>query len=398
MASAASIGSPGWARHGMLAALLLAASYGVVLLVAGVASSGELITAGPPPLVLAAARLEPLRGQLQRLPDAVVIHGPDAAGLAIVAAQVPPLAAADYRRLAWRIRGAAPGATPPMVVWRTRESPNRTFSLRLAWIAPGLAGSDLAAEDGWRGTITGLALAVQGPVGAPLAIEHLTLSSPSAAATMHAIVQEWGTFFPFRGNSFTFPFDEERTHVLPLVAATALALILAMLAYVVVARRRGAVDAAVLWILFLAAWLVLDARWQVNLWQQLARTGAQFAGRDTHARHLAEDDHQIYELMQRLRAVLPPPPARILFLSDNATLRTRGSYFLLPHSVFFQFGGKMRAPAYEQVHAGDHVLLLFYTALAYDPAARTLTWPDGRSRNVVELYAGPDGARLLRVL
>lgn len=317
-------------------------------------------------------------------------------GIAAVGLRTEPFAAADYNRVVWRIATINAPRTTLLVLWRTRESPSRTFSRRLEWVGPGLAAADLDSEDGWRGSIVGLALATQGAITQPLPLEGVTLATASAASEIHTVLREWSTFFPFRGNSFSLPFDEERTHVLSLVVATALAEALAALGYVYHARRRRvALDARVLWGIFLAGWLVLDLRWQLNLWKQLGMTAQQFAGKTIDAKHRSEDDHPIYELMQQMRAVLPPPPVRILFLSDNQTLRTRGGYFLLPHNVNFM---RTTVPTFDQLHPGDYVVLLFYDRLGYDAAQKRLVWPDGRSKPVAELFAPPGGPKLLRVL
>ncbi|MEP7207645.1 MAG: hypothetical protein ABI920_11950 [Casimicrobiaceae bacterium] len=374
----------------------LAGAYLVVLLVVGAWRSDGQLTAGAAPLVANDTQLEPLRGGVRRVPGALVIEAPDAAGLAIIAMRTAPFAAADYHHVAWRIDTNVTPRTSLNVLWRTREAPNRTFTRRLQWIAPGVAATELSADDGWRGTVTGFALATQGAITQPLPVQSVTLASPSAASAIREVIAEWSTFFPFRGNSFTFPFDEERTHVLALVPATALAALIAGLFHLVRARRRQAVDMRVVWTIFLAAWLVLDTRWQLNLWRQLRTTAAQFAGRTLEAKHLAEDDHPIYALMQAVRAALPPLPVRIFFLSDNSTLRTRGGYFLFPHNVYFLFSPKNRVPAFEQVRAGDCVLMLLYDGLRYAPEQHRLVWPDGREKPVQELLVR-DGATLLRV-
>ncbi|MEO5700698.1 MAG: hypothetical protein ABIS17_10175 [Casimicrobiaceae bacterium] len=379
-----------------VALAMLIAAYLVVLLVVGVWRSDGQLTAGAAPMVANESQLEPLRGSVRSVPGALVIEAPDATGLAIIAMRTQPFAAADYHHVAWRIDIRVTPRTALNVLWRTREAPNRTFARRLQWIAPGVAATELAADDGWRGTITGFALATQGAITQPLPVQSVTLASPSAASAIRDVVTEWSTFFPFRGNSFTFPFDEERTHVLALVPATALAAVIAVLFHLVRVRRRQAVDMRVVWTIFLIAWLVLDARWQLNLGQQLRMTAAQFAGRTLEAKHHAEDDSPIYLLMQAVRAALPSQPVRIFFLSDNPTLRTRGGYFLYPHNVYFHYAPKNRVPAFEQVRAGDCVLLLLYDGLRYAPEQHRLVWPDGREKPVQELLVR-DGATLVCV-
>ncbi len=297
-----------------------------------------------------------------------------------------------------RLRLAATPQAAVLFLWRTRETPGRTFSKRLELQSSGIATAELDEEPGWRGSVIGVALAVQGALPQPIGVESLTLSSVTLGSVLGEMVSDWGTFFRFRGNSFTFPFDEERGHTLSLLLATALSGAVAALLYAQLMRRRKrAVDTRVLWAIFLVAWLVVDLRWQVNLGRQLALTARQFAGRSIDEKHRAEDDHQIYEVMQQVRAALPAAPVRLVLLSDVPTLRTRGAYFLLPHNVMWQFGRRNPRPGPEQLHPGEYVLLLLYSGLGYDSAQKRLVWPDGRTRDVQEVYAPQGGPVLLRI-
>ncbi len=398
-ADAAESLGPSWTRRGATCIGLLLAGYLVVLTTTALLSSGGSIGITAPPMIIASEQLEPLRGRVRQVPGVAVFEQPDQTGVAIVGARTPSFAASDYQRVTVNLRLASAPQAAVMFVWRSRETPGRTFSKRLELQPSGLATADLDGEPGWGGSIVGVALALQGPLPQPVGVESMTLSSVSFGSVLHQIASDWATFFRFRGNSFTFPFDEERTQTLSLLVATALAGLVAAVVYVQVMRRRKrTVDARVLWGLFLVAWLLLDLRWQVNLGRQLLLTAQQFAGKSIDDKHRAEEDHQIYEVMQQVRAALPPAPVRLLLLSDIPTLRTRGAYFLLPHNVLWQFGRRNPRPAPEQLHPGEYVLLMLYSGLVYDRGQQRLVWPDGRSRNVQETYAPPGGPVLLHIL
>src|SRR6185369_10252466 len=139
--------------------------------------------------------------------------------------------------------------------------------------------------------------------------------------SLREIATEWLTFYPFRGITITLPFDEERTQALPLVPAIALAIALATIAHALVRRRRKLpLDARFIWALVLVGWLAVDLRWQANLAWQLGLTAQRFAGKTQEEKNLALDDRDLYVLVGDVRAVLPPPPARVLFLADNYSL------------------------------------------------------------------------------
>ena len=56
-------------------------------------------------------------------------------------------------------------------LWRTQERPNRNFSKRLAWTDTRIAPLDLGPDDGWTGSITGVALVARGVLSRPLALD-----------------------------------------------------------------------------------------------------------------------------------------------------------------------------------------------------------------------------------
>ena len=146
--------------------------------------------------------------------------------------------------------------------------------------------------------------------------------------------------------------------------------------------------------IFLAGWMLLDLRWQANLWRQLGDTAAAFAGKSTEEKHASGVDRELYALAQRVLAKLPQPPARIAVLARNDSLRFRVAYFLYPHSVNGIFGPEPRPG---DLRSGDHVLLFFYDSAAYDRDTQALVWTDGQRRSVDELLIESRDVALVRV-
>jgi hypothetical protein len=383
------------------AAVLLVAAYAAVVLGLVATRSNGAWDAGPAPIVVPATGFALTRGGGHAAGNAFVVDALDASGTAVLAASVTPFPADRYPRVEWNV-AAVPAARPELAfLWRTREQPERTFALPLRWQERRIAPLEPTEGDGWSGTVTGVALAVRAPLAQPLALESLVLPGVSAGFAAAELSRQWATPHPLTLTSITFPFDDERYEDLSLLAATALAQGLAIAGYLVLARRRRwPIDRRVIWALFLGGWLVLDARWQVQLWRQHGETAREFAGKTDRERHLADADHELYALMHELRAALPAAPVRILFLSDNLPLRERGAFFLYPHSVnAFALGrpGERKSIAPDRLHAGDYVLLFLYAGVTYDRGAKALVWPDGRRRAVEEVLWKNDGLALLRV-
>jgi hypothetical protein len=390
--------SPRW---WWLSPALLFVAFAIVLIgFVGLHARGNWLR-GPVSIVVPAAGFNIMRGTGHASGKTFVLDALDDTGSALVGTHAVPFTADKYPRVELNV--AAPGPVRPAlaVLWRTREHPGRTFVKQFEWQDNRVAPLELTVADGWTGTVSGVVLAVRGELSAPLAFDSLVMPGISAATVAADIGREWAARHPFQGNSIVIPFDTERDQRLSLVAATALAVGLAIAGYAALARRRRwPLDARVCWAIFLAGWLLLDARWQVNLWRQLAATGAQFAGKTGEEKHLAADDRELYSIMREMAAALPAAPVRIMFLADNGALRARGAYFLYPHNVdaFYAIGGR-KAPTLDPdtLRAGDHVLVFLYGGATYDRAAGALAWPDGRRRAVDEILFKTDGVALLRL-
>jgi hypothetical protein len=389
---------PGW---WLASASWLGLGYGVVLVVLVALHAGASLFSDVPAIAAPGRTFELVRGIGNPSGDAFVLARPDLGGAAILTLRTDAFSAAQYSRVEWRL--AQPSASRPEIVflWRTREQPGRTHVKPLHWVDAGLAPLELGAKDGWAGTVTGIGLAVRGAMPQPIVLDAVVLPGNSAASVARVIGDQWSRHYPFRGASITLPFDREREDYLPLPVATALAVALALAGCWLLARRRGwPHDPRVFWAVFLGGWLVLDARWQVNLWHQLGDTAREYAGKTTEQKHYAADDRELYAIMRTMAAALPAAPVRIMFLSDNPALRARGAFFLYPHNVDAFFLHDPRAPRTigpRDGHPGDYVLLFLYRGIAYDRAARELVWPDGARRPVDEVAYRDEHVVLVRL-
>ncbi|MEO5701569.1 MAG: hypothetical protein ABIS17_15095 [Casimicrobiaceae bacterium] len=392
----------GWWKALLVALLALAAGSAVVLLAAVVLHAGADWFAASVVIEVPSSRLELVRGQGRRAEATLVIESaPD--GPAVVVGAVAPFAADDYPRVEWQL-AAARAPDEILFIWRTRERPGRTFTRPLNWTAGGAAPLAIAADENWRGTIVGMGLAVRGPLAAPVAIASVRLPSGAAAATLRAFVSQWWEDFPLQGYAVAFPFDRERTHLVPIVPALAAAVTLGGGGLLAIGRRRSRpMDGRVWWLVFAIAWLVLDARWHANLARAVTDTHTRYAGKTMEEKWLAADDAALYKLAREVSPLLPAGPARILVLADNPILAVRLGHFLSPHNVYSPLkpprtrnDPHQGTPDHDSLRAGDHVLLFFYGRLRYDPAASNLLWADDHVRHVTPLLARP-GALFVRV-
>lgn len=376
---------------------LLLVGISLSVLLAAIAHSGGNWRSGPPAITMDGGSFALVRGRGHRAGGAFVLEATDAELLAVLSARVAPFPAEGHPRVDLDLHSTDVLPVELVFLWRTQERPNRNFSKTLTWIGTRIAPLELGADDGWAGSITGVALVVRGSLPRPLVLESFSVPSVSVATVVADIGAQWSALIPIVAASVTLPFDDERSHYATMLASIAFGALIAAAIYGLIARRGLRRDPRVYGAIVIAGWLLLDVRWQVNLWRQLARTEAMFAGKTTEEKHLASDDRELYSLMREVSRALPAPPVRIHFVADDLALRTRGSYFLYPQNVYHSETMRARKPLPEDLRGGDYVLLFLTSDLGYDASTREVTWPDGRRKAAEEILARPPGLTLVRM-
>jgi hypothetical protein len=379
-----------------VAATLLGVAFCAVLLYPVVTMSTGGWADGPAPIVVSGPDWIPMQGSGRRNGNGFVLEALGAGGVAILSGRLAPFQAKDFPRVEWTLDSASPPSRI-FFVWQTREHPKRNYSKPLQWLVNGVAPLELGAADGWSGTVIGVALVVRSDLEAPLRVGSLRLTSPSAAAVASEIFREWGARISLHGYSTHFPFDSERGHDLPLLAAVAIAEGIAMAAYVLLARQRGwRRDRRVLWAIFLGGWVLLDLRWQASLWRDVADQGLPFAGKTSEEKHLAAEDSALFALVEKMKAALPAPPSRIVLFCDNTAICSRAAFFLYPHNVYRASDWILKPPDPASLRTGDYLLLVYSRTVGYDPGRHVVVWRDGGTRAADEIALQPE-ALLLRI-
>src|SRR5207237_10771447 len=146
----------------------------------------------------------------------------------------------------------------------------------------------------------------------------------------------------------------------PISLTFAVILAFAALIYFALARWRpqwvGSSPPVIIRAIFLGAWIALDARWMWNLARQVNVTARLYAGKSSHERHLAADDRALFAFIEKVRAQLPPPPARIFVVADEHSFRDHSAYRLYPYNVFFDPSPNTLPPA-SAVRPGDSMVV-----------------------------------------
>ena len=394
--------TPRWPWWASGAALLGLAAAGVLAWIVGDNSGAELF-GGAPPQVVNGAALKLTNGVGHPSGTSFVLESAQD-GIVSLSTEVVPFAAERYPRVEWDLRSVDPPAELAFA-WRTRENPRRTYSKPIHWLGGRVMPLKLDANDGWRGTIIGIALVARGEMPTPLEVRSFTLPSTTAVSTLEETFAQWGGRFPLKGYAISFPFDAERSHFMAMGQAMAVACGLAIAAYLAIAYLRGGrIDWRVAWAILAVAWIALDLRWQADLGREVAAAAAQFGGKTGYEKALAADDAQLVALALELKRALPLPPARVIVLSDSGAMALRVTHFLFPLNVSRNAAarngehdlGKRGVASGATLRSGDHVVLLSYSGLRYDADKRALVWPDGTALSAEIVIAKPE-ALLLRI-
>ncbi len=261
-----------------------------------------------------------------------------------------------------------------------------------------LLPASLAQEKGWTGNITGLALAIKGPLETPVVIEEVSANPMGLPDVLRARAEDWLSFEPWSASSINTLSGGADVQDLPLPALLFGSAVLAFALWVALAYRRGWLASlpAALGTAFLAVWLVSDARWTDNLVRQAGATVAQFGGKDAQTRHPDTEDGRLFAFIEHARAKLPATPVRVFVASDTYYARARAAYHLYPYNVYY-VPETNAIPDPASLHAGDYMMVYMRHGIQFDAAAGRLHW-DGLPPVRAELLLLERGGALFRLL
>jgi hypothetical protein len=250
----------------------------------------------------------------------------------------------------------------------------------------------------WVGRITGVALAVRGPLAAPVRIYGVAMKSGGVVGQLGDLGGEWFAFEPWSGASINTITGGADVQDLPLPTLVVVAAILAAGIWFALALRSRRTDAlpVVLAVLFVVAWLVVDVQWMSNLARQTTETRAQFGGKDLRERHVAMEDGPLYQFIEKASAKLPAPPVRVFVVAEAGYFRGRAAYHLYPHNVYFD-PRENTVPPVSALRPGDFVLVYQRRGVQYNADDRKLRFEGGEPVAAEPVLVEP-GAALFRVL
>ena len=393
--AAASAVSPAW-QWGVAATAFVASAVVCLLGYLAFAAPGPWLDS-PPTLQWTARELTVPRGTAQLARQGLVVSAPDALRTAVIALNTS-FRARDYPAVVWDV-GGLPENMEVTLLWYSDINASRVFKRTLAIEAGHPISATLAGDPGWLGRIGGLALVLQGDFAQPIVVRGAAAEPMSALQVTGDRLREWLAFAPWTGASINGLEAQSDGHDLPFTVILAAVAGLAALLYAGLWRwRRGPLApaaAAGFAVIFIAAWILADARWQWNLMRQADLTRTLYGGKSWEERHRAGEDGALFAFIDRVRNKLPPPPARVFVTADLAYFRARAAYHLYPYNVYYD-PSSAAIPPPGTMRSGDYLLVYQRLGVQYDAAKQRLRW-DGQPPIAAQLLITDAGAALFEI-
>ena len=322
-----------------------------------------------------------VRGSGAVVGDELVVTAADVSGLVLISLHAD-LRASDYAAIAW-LAADVPEEADVRVLWRSEYQPSKLNAAAVSVEAHGLLPLTLAANPMWIGRVSGVALAIRGPLPQPIRIRGIVAKPMGAFELLRDRAAEWLKLESWTGTSINVVVGGADIQDLPLPPLFAAAFVLSGCGLLALRRWRPTAMptgiAAAAWIgVLVTAWRVLDARWTWNLLRQANVTARTYAGKDIRDKHLAAEDGALFAFIEQARAVMPATPARVFVVSDARYFRERAAYHLYPHNAFAdRIEGKM--PPAGALRPGDWLVVYQRHGVQYDAAQQKLRWETGET-------------------
>lgn len=322
--------------------------------------------------------LEVVEGAALKGPDSVLVAFEPGSDRIIIKAPSMPLAAEDSTAITVSFDQLPPGVRAG-VYWQSSES-RRLQSTPLVETADGSHTARLRGHPGWKGTIAEIGLAFLGRNAGSFTVNGLELVPLSWSETLKAYsvgLTDLETWSQRSINSLVYP--SSLMGATPTLVAAMLvfaAVIVVAILFLLLRKKTGFASVALG--VFVTVWLLLDARWQWVLAQNLSQARELYAEIPHEQKNLFGQDAQLQQLASLLKTrMLPEEPKRV-FIYDTGGRRSfnrlRLHYHLLPHNIHSL--GKQPNP--EFVKSGDYIVSIGpIPGVRYDSAERAM-FVDGK--------------------
>ncbi len=378
----------------MLRIAALSLLLGATLLIAGLTLFFPPANSGgqqAPALVWDAASVEVVAGTPTLMDNALQLEL-DNTGEGLLRLAARNMDAKDFSTIHLALQEPAAGLAVALV-WRNAQEPRDSLSYTLEnqtrqslW---------LATEElrGWSGKIDTLSLRFSGRAGDAVLIRDFSLFPASAAHNLLAIYSDLSGYAPWNTaamNTYTGAFNASSYY--PIVLAVSL-LLLSLLAYGVLLfllRKKLRFNWAVVALIFLTDWIILDMLWQHRLLHQLSDTHRLFAGKSTGERLAVGPDAELYKFASNVIPLLDSSGSRIFVTSSDTYSGMRTAYYFYPLNVHWALYGPA-LPNKDYLRSGDYIVLVQPSSVAFDPGRGRVKVPRRPDLEAEHVFTTPSG-------
>jgi hypothetical protein len=326
--------------------------------------------------------------------DKLVITRPDSKNATIIALITPRLSTLDYGLVGFEVDGM-PDEADVQLFWRNDLAPNKMFMRNMTVAGGRVQDAMVAGDSNWLGRINTVGLIIRGQLAQPLTIHRVVLS-PATAGTV--VMDRWRDWFEreaWTGISLSRVIGGRPGMNLPLSLLAGLAAFLAIVTYWGLQRwRTWAFSPLTIAAIVATAWLVVDLRWQWNLFENAAISMGRFANKDLSEKRLAGVDSELEKIATELRPLIDKD-ARVFVIAPDPVIAGRLSYLLLPAKVHYDIA-QNALPMPDRLKVGDFVLIHRKPGVRYSPEQKEFLWDD-RFRLKADIVYLKQGTVLARV-
>lgn len=227
----------------------------------------------------------------------------------------------------------------PAFFWREKSDAENLSRITLGEV--GEQSIDLAGEAEWRGEISEIGFLFTDNNGEPATLGAVRLQLDGLGARLNRMWKSWVHFERWSQRSVNYLHGGSANQQVSLPMLLIIWLAVTMLLLWLTSKLTGKPGSHQLLmnggVLFLAAWMLLDARWTANNLRQLHRSIESRWHTNDHERLLQGSDCGYYPYIQQLKdESLGDEPARILIVATPDVIDfypLRAKYHLPPHSA-----------------------------------------------------------------
>ena len=329
-----------------------------------------------------------VKGSGKRQPGMLTVNG-YTGGKAIISNLQGLKSSAAYRYVRFRLTPDKLIDTVPLFFWRSAHT-GKLHSMALEENL--LDHIDMKRAEGWGGAISEYGFIFTESDGRSWHLQAFTFAPDTLTQALLNILSDWLEFEVWSQHSINFIYGGASDKQLSPVVLTGSWGLLTLLIYsLIMWRKKQPLSARKVAAVLLSGWMLLDARWLLNLYQQMQLTRDTYAGKSLSEQYQAGLDAEYYRFFERMKKEVLPETPQFIYVLDNRTtyFRAKTPWFLAPHNVF----NVDSYPRPEYAKKGGFILILHpVPGLKYDPGTRSLRWGKKENLPVSPVYLDPLGA------